>query len=346
MATASATPLKIPELLENILTHLSYHEITNARLVAPFWKSLVDNSASMQRQLWKRPEFAKDLYAHFEKTGEDLITELCPLGAKLFLQAYDALLTVLTNEEVSADIWEMYHDQEREFREMIETRYRNGDNDNTDFHGPFLPPVTACTMCKSLHPSFEYSHIHPLLKHLQYLVCITGDGSNLLVNIGVTGDIDFPLLVTRLINLGNYLLENGALWKKFGSDMFSRPVCTRLVVTEGRACLDMKDRITGLMLGDAVGVLAMACHTALRRLDSWDFATHMELILEEDSEEHMDDLTQKIDRLQITDHETGQGTSDDGSIVEVLSDDEYDEDREAVQNYRDQLLEDLETMFG
>jgi hypothetical protein len=296
-ATTSATPLKIPELLEYVLTHLSYHEITNARLVAQFWKSLVDNSASMQRKLWKRPEFSKDLHAHFKKTWEDLVKDLCPLGVEFLLRAHDALLNVLTDEEVSADIWEMYHDQEREFREMIEARYQNEDNNNTDSYGPFLPQVTTCTMCKSLHPSFAYPHIHPLLKHLRYLVCITGDGPNLLVNIGITGDIDFPLLVTRLFNLGNYLLENGALWKKFGSDMFSRPVCTRLMVTEGRACLNTKDKITGLTLDDAVGVLAMAYHTALRRLDVWDFATHMEQILEKDYEEHMEDLTQGINRL-------------------------------------------------
>jgi hypothetical protein len=346
MAPISATPLKIPELLEYTLTNLSHRGITNARLVSQFWKSLIDSSASMQKQLWKRSEFTKDQYAHFEKTWEDLVKELCPLGAEAFLRVYEALLIVLTNKKVDANIWEIYHDEEREFREMIEARYLHGFNDNIGSYGPLLPPLTACTMCKSLHPGFKYQHIHPLLKGLQNLVCITGTGPTLLVNIGVTGDIEFPLLVTRLIKLGNYLLENGALCKKFGSDMFCRPVCTRLVVTEGRACLGMKDKIMGLTLDDTVGVLAMACHTALRRLDGWDFATHVELILGDDYEEHMDGLAQGVERLQITDSETGKGTSDDGSIVEVSSDDEYEEEMEAVEKYRDQLLESIEKMFG
>ncbi|KAF2793825.1 hypothetical protein K505DRAFT_384964 [Melanomma pulvis-pyrius CBS 109.77] len=274
-----AHPLQTYELLENILSHLPYHDLARARLVNQYWDSLITTSLSLQHQLWKKPKTTNDTTAHFNGTWNVAASHLCHSDQVAFVKAYEAFQHVLTDKEVTDHVWDEYEESEKDFREGVLMDSTPG----VYSHDPILSDIVLplCRWCYGIHPKFDFSHIHPLLQQLEGLVCISGEGSALMVNVGVIGEVDFPMLIPQLFNLAQMLTSLPSKWRNFKGDMLARPVCTRLAVTQGRGCLTVETSAQGITVGAAVGALAGACFKAISRLDGWDLDTRLESILEE-----------------------------------------------------------------
>ena len=259
--------LYIYEILENIFFHLPYYDLQQARLVCIYWNSLAITSLSIQKQLWKRPMICSDINAHFNNTWEDINI----LRQSIFLRKHRAFRRVLVEEIVSFKIWNQYEELENSFRRTV------GDKDETENNSNYniKRRLQVCNKCSSLHPEFRYSNIHPLPQSLERFICITGEGSTLIANIGIIGKPEHPPLLNRLFNIAICLTSISQKWQTVKDDMFTRPVCTRLVITSGCGCYVVQKR-PGITIREAVIVLAWECYDSLNKLRKNDLDVFMQ----------------------------------------------------------------------
>ena len=257
-------PFSIPELLENILRYLSYYDLQRARLVNSYWHSLIKSSPLLQIQLWKLPDKSENLGGDCGSNWDAMINLLCPSGRSVFLEKYATMKQVLRDDAVNQEIWASYENEESEFRikakEFHEAEHR-GDVEIATWY---------CNRCYSMHPGFRYSCIHPVLEGLRHFVCITGDESSLITSICVIGEADCPFLITRLFNLSMYLIHLSKHWQRCKDDMFVRPICTRFIVTSGRGCHVLENKV-GVTVGGVVVAFISETVDTLGNLREWDF---------------------------------------------------------------------------
>ena len=336
------SPLYIYELLENIFSYLPYHDLRHSRLVSTYWNFLITTSPSMQRQLWKRPEVSKNPNAHFSNTWDAVHCSILRLTP--FLQKQKALKRVLREELVSYEIWDQYEARESDFRRMMESN--SNTEDGIDLNTE--KSLQLCSKCCNLHPDFCYSNIHPLLRGLEYLVCITGEGSALIANICVIGEPNCPFLIRNLFNLAIYLVNIPLKWQRFQDDMFTRPVCTRLVITSGCGCYVLQNR-TGITIREVVMVLAWECQESLKELRERNFDAFAEDLnvgewLEMDDNRAVHKLLEEMQRLKGHTLDNADERARFGLRNEAEK--EYTRKKQALETFRNHFVDKLSEIIA
>ena len=333
------SPLQIYELLEKILSHLPYHDLRCSRQVNTYWNYLITSSLSIQRQLWKCPETSEDLNAHFNNTWDAINSST--LGRPIFQQKQNALDQVLSGETVSCESWNRYEVVESTFGRIVGN---NGDAESET-------PIQLCGKCYSLHPGFRYANIHPLLRDLEHLLCITGKGSALIANISVIGEPSHPHLITRLFNLAMYLIHLPHRWQKLKNDMFTRPVCTRLVITSGCGCYVLRQR-PGITVGGVVMSLIWECHDSLKGLEVGDFDTFLEDLQMWEWQEMNDGRTvhmffEEMQRLKDCEINSINEHTGFGQLREMeIGEKEFYRKKQALETLRDYFVDKLSDIIA
>ena len=279
-----SSPLQIYELLEKILSYLPYHDLTHSRLVNAYWNSLITTSQSMQQQLWKRPKFSRDPDAHFRSIRDDVYCSI--LKQPEFQKIYNASTRALKEDIISSEIWTQYEEQERRLRQLL-------------WEDPTIEkPPLLCSKCCGLHLAFRYSNIHPLLQGIENLVCITGKETTLIASIHGVGEHNSPFLIPRLLSLAIFLNIILQKWKTAKDDMFTRPVCTRLVVTSGCGCYIVQNR-PGITVREVVVVLAWECRDSLNGLREQDIDMGQWLETLERLRNHVDRISKMTESIVL-----------------------------------------------
>jgi len=324
----------IYELLENILNYLPYCDLQRSRLVNTYWNGLITTSLPIQRQLWRHPQISKDLNAHFSNTWDTLG---CSIRSRpLFLQKQKALERVLFEKSVTYESWNQYEALEANFR-----RAMGNDGDSSEIEKPYQ----ICRKCCNLHPEFRYSNIHPILQRLERLVCITGEGSALIANICVIGSLSGSFLITRLFNLAMFLVNLPRGWHKFQDDMFTHPICTRLIVTSGCGCYFLQGR-PGVTIKEVVILLVWDCHDSLKALGEWDFIEFLEDLnvwewLQANDRRTMHLFSKEMQKLEERDLYNANSSTHFGRRREMEIGKAYRRNKKALEALRSHFIEKL-----
>ncbi|KAF2705799.1 hypothetical protein K504DRAFT_505533 [Pleomassaria siparia CBS 279.74] len=299
------SPLAIFELRELILSNLPYQDITQARIEA--------------QQLWKVAMPSRDPDAHFKTSWAHLINSLDPKGKAFTRRLHRAMRLVLQEEPLTWNTWHKFEDQA------------------LNFNRHYMPPahyddssiIFWCEDCLGFHPKFQYENVHPLLRGLQKVACINGDGSRLIINTAGIGGPNFPTMVSDLFQLCDFLVDltrrwEGRTWKRFKDVMLTRPICTRLVVASGYTHEITVAKPNGITVGDAVLILAKVCYNAVRFLDAWDIQTHVNYTMESNGWVRVPNLV-----VQWQWQPGGQSNYDDG-MDDSDEEDAYDVEEERI----------------
>jgi hypothetical protein len=237
--TATASVLRLPELLDMIFNYLDFNDLLRVTQVCKLWNDSVQESPYTKPRIFKTPKLIKD-------------------GSNPHFESFSFIEERLSENSSQASLRQI-HSQflSNEFYDASE--HRRGVQDRSRAIRRGAGPISTlipyyCQDCHSLHEIFQYQHLHPLLRFLgkAEFLCIKGFDSTLSLNFeSVDDDIPQPSdiqgfyeLHMHIVDIRNRLFAsaNTAWASDRQADQFTQPATTTFHLEESSQICRMRNR--------------------------------------------------------------------------------------------------------
>ncbi|KAF2865798.1 hypothetical protein BDV95DRAFT_651876 [Massariosphaeria phaeospora] len=238
------------------------------RCVCKIWYINIEQTHSIQRTLWKRAQTSKESHPHSTPPTIEQQRYTSTNGEPLLAFHKRAFLRLLNSNSTEKDWSEYKHRASSIYMHNPPVFSRvmalSGDSKNVN-----------CGQCCILHLGFRFENIHPLLIGLRDLdICMQGHGSEIYINLGLwAGRVEpgfssyrtVPVLGSKVSSLCSLLKNTSEIARTchLERDLFTRPMCTRLVAFFREEILETRNE-NGITLHEAVAVIARAVCRHLR----------------------------------------------------------------------------------
>jgi hypothetical protein len=272
------------ELVETILLYLPAREIVRASGVCVHWRSCIAGTPALLRATHKMPSpCPPDMNPHFIEPNRACRNALFPLlgsayyGSNVLKLCQDTDVKLLSamrpgiSDEENEALSELYGEERYSYRRAFKgVRYPNG-----------WPECyrTYCNLCSGFHAQFRFENLHPLLSFLDDVtMCVRGYGPHLYIKLSIINELEtteacYQHYYKEIKDLAGKLRWAGDMMEKGerGKELFTRPLCTRLVAPSADAHLFVNNE-EGVTLGEALPFLirAFKAHLDIKQHSLYD----------------------------------------------------------------------------